>query len=463
MSSILISAVIMRLTNIFLLVYISRYVEPKLFGYFGLGAIFVGLFKLYFDSVVKDTIIYFRGYNGFGFLEHKRLFYFTALFLISLCLVAVQKLCLIDDFLLLCVSIMMLGLIVTPVRIFYIARLEILREYRVIAGIDITSILLMGFIVTFVFHSLGRSDAGLILPFQFVVLEFLSCGLSLLVFHYFKKFPFKKADSVDIVSTNDISMFHNDLLKNYVVNYVFDNLDKLMVFSVFGSVQAAFYQRAQQLSGIGPSIWAQSISRVVYSSFARGSADEIQKSYFMTLHYTILVAIPILGLLMVNPTEIVVVLMGDKWVGMVEYFGPLVVISSIQMFSHQSVNSVKTQGRSKSLLRLNYITKSFITVAIIIGVVAGPAAFLYFLIVSKVISFYLSCSYAIRYWDVSFYNVVIFIILRVPVAVLVVALGYSMLGDLLGVDFLYKFFFFVVVVFVMLMLVASYSSRRVSI
>ncbi len=146
-----------------------------------------------------------------------------------------------------------------------------------------------------------------------------------------------------------------------IFSYLFHNFDNIVVGRILGTGSLGLYQMAYNISMLPITDVADVISKVTFPVYTIISEDRLRlrKAFLKTLLFVSIVTIPFGIILVLFPNEIVKVVLGQKWLGIVDVLRILVIFGVIRAISGSSSALFLSVGKQK------YVT--VVTLVSIIG------------------------------------------------------------------------------------------------
>jgi O-antigen/teichoic acid export membrane protein len=123
-----------------------------------------------------------------------------------------------------------------------------------------------------------------------------------------------------------------------IFNYLFHNFDNIVVGRLLGTGGLGLYEMAYNISMLPITDVSDVISKVTFPVYAVISDDtrRLRKAFLKTLLFVSMVSIPFGIILIVFPYEIVKLVLGQKWLGIVDVLRILVLFGVIRAISGSS-------------------------------------------------------------------------------------------------------------------------------
>lgn len=155
-----------------------------------------------------------------------------------------------------------------------------------------------------------------------------------------------------------------------VFNYLFHNVDDILVGKILGATSLGFYQMAYKISIFPITEIADVLSRVSFPLFVKISQDQkrLRRAFYKTLGLVSLLCM-ILGITLFVFTEpIVRIILGSKWLPIISFLKILIVfgvIRGISGFSSSLFLAVKKQEYVSAVTLISFISVIILIIPLI--------------------------------------------------------------------------------------------------
>ncbi len=175
-------------------------------------------------------------------------------------------------------------------------------------------------------------------------------------------------------SIRPVLAFGGKTYGNFILTYVRNNLDKVLVGKVFGKSPLGHYDRANQLSSVLPNQLTIALSGVGISTLSRLADDPPRYRAYFSKALTVLAFLGFPGsvLFTLLGKDIIVILLGDQWTSAGTIFAALgpgigaLVIYNTSVWLHISL------GRVDRLLRWGFLVLGISIGSYSLGLLFGP-------------------------------------------------------------------------------------------
>jgi len=191
----------------------------------------------------------------------------------------------------------------------------------------------------------------------------------------------------DLQSVRSLWKYGSKVLLSGFVVFANNRVDLLMTGKFFNSSQQGLYSRGKDYGSLPSGIIIGIISKSYFPIFSRLQDDKAQlkDNYFKALASMSFIGGLLFPLLFLCARDAVLIVLKEKWIGMVPVLQLFIVLSSFQVFNSVNINYLAGIGRSRTNL----------TVFSIIGPIRVLSVITYFLIASDprlvVVSAILTC------------------------------------------------------------------------
>ena len=175
-------------------------------------------------------------------------------------------------------------------------------------------------------------------------------------------------------SIREILIFGNKTYGHFVLTYIRNNLDKILVGKTFGKSMLGHYDRSSQLSSVLPNQLTIALSGVGIATLSRLVNDPPRyRSYvFKAVSILSFIGFPGSVLFTLLGKDVILVLLGDRWSIAGDIFAALgpgigaFVIFNVNVWLHISL------GRADRLLRWGFVVLGASVVSYSLGLLFGP-------------------------------------------------------------------------------------------
>ena len=363
-------------------IILARLLSPEMFGEIGVLFIFIGLGTILTDGGFGQGLI--RKQDAVN-KDFSTIFFFNLALSIVLYLLLFWTSPAI-------VSFFSLPHIVTPARVlfasvilysFYIiqfAKLTKELNYRALALINISSVLLSGVLAIFAaFKGFG--------VWALVIQQ--------LFFHFFRTIitPFFSRWKPQLVFTfstiKSLWKFSIALLGQTTLNVIFANIYVVLIGRFYPIRQVGYFTQANKYSETVNAATQGILSSSTFPIFSKiqDNTERLKQMYRKLTTSVIMISFPAVAFLIIAAEPLIVTLISEKWL-------PSVILFQILVFAHLlnpvyliNVNLLNARGESKNVLNLEIFKKTLIVLSIFICFKFGINALLIGLAVSNFISF----------------------------------------------------------------------------
>lgn len=215
-----------------------------------------------------------------------------------------------------------------------------------------------------------------------------------------------------------------------MLDTIFEKADYLIIGKLFPAATLGFFHQAKQLNQFVIEYSAGSLMSVLFPVLSKIQNDlaKFQRVVIKSAGIISFVTFLLLGGLYLVADELIVLLLGDKWLPSIFYFKILLLSGFAYPISALMVNVLSSRGKSKDFLRLEIYKKIIQTANLYILFAFGIHAFLYSLIVSSILGTSLNIRFATHEINLPFLSIVRPIIVQATITVLIVLLIQYVMG-----------------------------------
>lgn len=223
-------------------------------------------------------------------------------------------------------------------------------------------------------------------------------AISYLMARPFPKFEFKKSLFNEVISRGKW------LTATGVLSYMYQNTDNLVVGKILGSGSLGLYDYVYKISMLPITEIADVVTRASFPVLMKISNDitRLRRAYVRSVIFTLILALPIGIVFFLFPETILLILLGQQWVGGAEVLKVLAVLGIIRALSISVLAPFYALEKQKyvttitlvSLIGMGVTILPFVAMSGIVG--AGYSALFGTVITLPVIGYYLSKIFPFR-------------------------------------------------------------------
>ena len=222
-----------------------------------------------------------------------------------------------------------------------------------------TIVLLIEVAITVLLAFLLKSPYALVIGL--IISAITEVALSFLIAHPRPRFSFNKNYIIKVVHSGKwVAM-------STIFNYLYQNVDDMVVGKILNTTSLGLYQVAYKISMVPVTEVADAIARVTFPVFAKISGDSarLKKAFLKTSGATMLFSLPIIILFVLFPREIILIILGDKWIGAVSAFQILVFFGLARALISPALILLLSLKRQDVVAKLSFFTFLIMAITII--------------------------------------------------------------------------------------------------
>jgi len=199
-------------------------------------------------------------------------------------------------------------------------------------------------------------------------------------------------------SLKEMFNFGSKLLISGLLNTIYNNVNYFIIGKYFPMNELGFYSRADQFKNLLSNNFTMTIQRVSYPALASIQNDKVKLKYGYKsiIKLTMFISFILMFGLAAVAKPMVLTLLGEKWLGCVEYLQLLCFAGVLYPLHALNLNILNVKGRSDLYLKLEIIKKILVVPVIIIGIAIGIKAMIIGMIVNSIIAYYINAYYSGR-------------------------------------------------------------------
>lgn len=378
-----------QIVNFIVGIVLARILLPEQFGIIGIITVFISISNTFINSGLSDALINKRetttkDYSTvFWANVILGMFIYLILFISSPYIALFFKQDSLTDL------IRITGISIIIVSFSSIQRTLLTKQinFKTITVISIVSVIISGFIALYMaFHNYGV----LSLVVRMVLGQFITLLLFWLLNRWRPKFIF------DINSFKEMYKYGSNLLLSRLINSIYDNLYYFIIGKYFSPLSLGYYSRADTFKNLASNNISSTVQRVSFTALSAKTGDEEQIELFKKfLFSTFFVTCFFMSILFICSKEIILILIGDKWITSILYLKILSLSGLFIPLYKLNINFLAVKNRTKLYFKIELFTKLFAIPTIIIGIYFGIIAMIYSI---SIISFltYLTSVYVLK-------------------------------------------------------------------
>lgn len=388
-----------QITQFVIGIVLARILTPEDYGLVGIITVFIVISQSFIDSGFTQALI---RKNDVSQIDYSTVFYFniaigiityTILFFGSTSISVFFEQPLLSDL----VKVLGLTIIISSFSIVQRAKLTKEINFKLQTKISMSSNIVSGSVGI----SLALYGYGV---WSLVWKTLLNNGLNSLFLWIFNKW--KPSPEFSKSSFKEMFNFGYKLLLSGLLYQIYNNIYYFIIGKFFSATELGLYTRADQFKNLFSQNLNSTIQRVSYPVLSSIQDNEIRlkNGYKNVLKLTVFISsILMLGLAGLSES-LIIVLIGAKWLGAVEYLQLLCFVGMFFPLHALNLNILNVKGRSDLFLWLEIIKKILAIPTIIIGIYLGIRIMILAMIVNSIIAYYLNSRYSGRLIDYSTYE-----------------------------------------------------------
>lgn len=190
--------------------------------------------------------------------------------------------------------------------------------------------------------------------------------------------------------------FGSRLLASGLIDRGYEELYKVVIGKFFSVVELGFYTRAIQFTEVPALGFMQVVQRVSSPVLAQLPLERRKDAYRRIIQSSTLLVFSVMVGLMACSRNLVLLLLGRKWIEVVPYLQLLCLGAMLYPLHALNLEILWICGDSKKFLRLEILKKLIDFPVILVGIRWGIRAMLIGLVVSSVASFFVNSRYSGR-------------------------------------------------------------------
>lgn len=378
-------------------IIMARILLPADYGMIGMLVVFLQISQLFIDGGFANALIQRKDRTEIDF---STVFYFNILvgalfyFLIFVSAPLISTFYNIPDLTNIARAVG-LNLIISAFSAIHRVKLTIEVDFKTLSKISLIAAVLSGIIgVGLAYYGIG--------VWALVFQSLLNSLLLTLLSYYFCSW--KPLLIFSIHSFKKLFSFGSKLLISNLMHAVYSNLYTIVIGRRFSAIDLGYYTRAEQFAIFPSANLNAVISRVTFPilSSIQDDDERLTAAYRKYIRLSSYLIFPLMVGLVVLAEPIIVLLLTEKWIGVVVL---LQILCFDWIFDHLSginLNLLYVKGRSDFALKLEIVKKTIATIILFISIPFGLIGMCYGRVLYSLIATYLNTYYTNKLIGLSF-------------------------------------------------------------
>lgn len=221
------------------------------------------------------------------------------------------------------------------------------------------AILTFEVLVSVILVYLLRSPVGLV--WGLISSAILEVLLSFMLVKPRPNFKFEKVRLLEVFHTGKwVTM-------STIFNYLYQNVDDMVVVRILNTTSLGLYQMAYKIAMLPITEVADVIARVTFPVYAKISGDKerLKKAFLKTITATVLFSLPIIIVFILLPREIILFILGEKWLGAVGVFQVLVFFGFARAVTSPALILLLSLKRQDIVAKISLFTFLIMAITIV--------------------------------------------------------------------------------------------------
>ena len=200
----------------------------------------------------------------------------------------------------------------------------------------------------------------------------------------------------NIGAIKELWKYSFNLVSGRILNHISKRVDEIFVAKLFSANQLGLYVRARANIELPKTFIGQVVSRSFFPILSKLQDDmpNFRKLYFSILNFIVFVSAPLFIFLILAADELVGLLYGEKWLGLVYYFQLFCVVGLINVINLFKMKVINALGRPDLYLKVTLIVSPLRVLIflfiIFISKTIEPSIFIWIHCIFAIITFLLS-------------------------------------------------------------------------
>lgn len=402
-------------TLFIVMIVLARLLDPKDFGLIAIVMVFITLAFTFTDVGLSSALIQRRKVLP---IHYASAFYFNIFLGSVFALITFFSAELLSEFyeeerLTLMLQVMSPIFLFTSFSSVQINKLRKELNYAVLSKAEVAAAVLSGGLsIVMAFNGAG-------------VWSLVAQAISRSVFHniflwYMSKW--KPIFSFSFKALGHLWKFGLNMFLTETLTVIFKRIDILVIGKLYSAATLGFYDQAKRLLELITQYASGSLMSVMFPVLSKVQKDLAQFQIIVTktLGAISFIMFLLLGTMYLISDQLIILLLGEKWLPSIAYFKLLVLSGFHIPLSAVLANVVISRGDSKSFFLMEIYRIFLLLINFYVGFQWGMEGFLYGLVVVSTISVLINIYYASRECKIPFLNLLKPILFQMLIAIIVV-------------------------------------------
>lgn len=388
--------ILQQVANFIVGIILARILLPEEFGVFGVVSLFIAILNVFVNNGLSDALIYKREptekeYNTvFWANVFLGLFTYLVLYFVApLIAFFFNQEALINLIRITAVSIVLISFSSIH-RTIFIKNID----FKTITIISVIAVFLSGTVAVY----MAENGFGIMsLVIRVVLGQFISLLLFWVLNNWRPKLLF------DFNAFKKMYHYGVPLFWSRLVNSLYDNLYFFVIGKFFSPASLGYYTRAKSFENLASRNIINTVQRVSFSTLSAIEDKKNQLELFKKIILgTFFVTSFFMTVLFVCANEIVLILIGNKWIQSIEYLKILSVSGLFMPLYSLNINYLAVNDKTRLNFKIELFTKLFAVPIILIGIYFGILAMLVSISIISVVNYFISVFFIDQLFDYKF-------------------------------------------------------------
>lgn len=385
-----------QIVNFVVGVILARILLPEEFGILGIISVFIAVSNTFVNSGLSDALINKKDTTDidlstvFWANVFLGIFTYALLFFTAPLVAGFFE----EDSLIVLIRITALSVVLISFSSIQRTILTKNLDFRTITIISIISVLLSGIVAVY----MALKGYGVL---SLVVRIVLGQLFTLFLFWLLNKWRPKLVFNFE--SFRSMYSYGVNLFLSRITNSIYDNLYYFVIGKFFSPANLGYYTRAESLKNLVSTNLISTVQRVSFSVLSSNIDNKSQMDTFVKfLSGTFFVTSFFMSILFISANEIIIILLGTKWIVSIEYLQILAVSGLFMPLYVLNINFLAVKNKTRLYFKIEFFTKIFSIPAIVIGFYFGIIPMLFSIVVVSFLSYLVSVLYIYKLFNYSY-------------------------------------------------------------
>ncbi len=178
--------------------------------------------------------------------------------------------------------------------------------------------------------------------------------------------PFRPKFNLDLSKISEMWGFGRWIAGSGMIFFAINQGVDAFIGKLLGAVSLGLYQLAYQISSLPSMLLTSTVSEVMFPAYSKLQSDigRLSGAYLRTLEVTSLLVFPISGLILVSAHDFTIIILGEKWNGIIEPMKILALCGLLSALAGLNSSVLQAVRRPDVITKLTFVKLAIIVILI---------------------------------------------------------------------------------------------------